>query len=96
MHQGAWTPAMGGCAGAVLVAARDGIYPAGLWTSDYVVHGGPQTLRLDVTGDTVNFCLDDDCLVPVTSATPLDASPRLLIEARAVKMLVTHVTVTAL
>lgn len=96
MHQGAWTPAMGGCPGAVLVDARGGTYPAGLWTSDYVVHGGPQTFRVDITGDTVNFCLSGDCLVPVNSAVPLDVSPRLLIEARAVKLLITRVTVSAL
>lgn len=95
MHEGAWTPAMGGCAGAVLVTARGGVYPSGLWTSDYVVHGGPQTFRLDVAGDTVNFCPVGDCLVPVTSATPLDASPHLLIEARAVKLLITRVAVIA-
>jgi hypothetical protein len=96
MHQGAWTPALGGCPGAVLVDTRGGTYPAGLWTSDYVVHGGPQTFRLDVTGDTVNFCLSGDCLVPVKSAVPLDASPHLLIEARAVRLLITRITVTAL
>lgn len=96
MHQGAWTPSMGGCAGAILVATRGGSYPSGLWTSDYVIHGGPQAFSLEVTGDTVNLCPVDDCLIPVTSATPMDASPRLIIEDRAVKLMVTRVTVTTL
>jgi len=96
MHQGAWNPATGGCVGAILVTVRGGTYPSGLFTSDYVVHGGPQTFTMKVTGDTVNLCPLDDCLVPVTSATPMDASPRLMIEDRAVKLMVTRVTVTAL
>lgn len=96
MHEGAWNPALGGCAGAILVAARGGTYPSGLWTSDYVIHGGPQTFQVEVTGDTVNFCPADDCLVPVNSATPLDASPRLIIEERGVRLLVRRVTITTL
>lgn len=96
MHQGAWNPSMGGCVGAILVMVRGGTYPSGLFTSDYVVHGGPQTFTIAVTGDTVNLCPLDDCLVPVASATPMDASPRLMIEDRAVKLMVTRITVTAL
>lgn len=96
MHQGAWNPAMGGCAGAILVAARGGTYPSGVFTSDYVIHSGPQSFQVNVTGDTVNFCPGDDCLVPVMSAVPMDASPRLMIEERGVRLLVARVTVTAL
>lgn len=96
MHQGAWNPATGGCPGAVLVSVRGGTYPSGLFTSDYVVRSGPQTFRLEVTGDTLNFCPVDDCLVPVTSPQPMDASPRLYIEDRAVKLLITRLTVTTL
>lgn len=96
MHQGAWNPALGGCAGAILVAARGGTYPTGLWTSDYVVHSGPQTFSVDVSGDTVNFCPAGDCLIPVTSAVPMDSSPHLMIEDRAVRLLVTRVIVTTL
>jgi hypothetical protein len=96
MHQGAWDPSMGGCVGAILVATRGGTYPSGLWTSDYVIHGGAQAFSVDLTGDTVNFCPGNDCLVPVSSATPMDASPHLMIEDRAVNLIVTRVTVTAL
>ncbi len=96
MHQGAWNPALGGCVGAVLVTARGGTYPAGLFTSDYVIRPGPQNFRLGVTGDTVNFCPVNDCLDPVSSAVPMDASPHLMIEDRAVKLMVTRVVVIAL
>lgn len=96
MHEGAWTPDMGGCPGAVYVNTHAAKDPSGYFTSDYVVRGGPQTFHLEVTGDTVNFCPVDDCLVPVTSAQPLIASPHLFIEVRAVKLLITRVTVTTL
>lgn len=96
MHQGAWNPSLGGCVGAVLVTARGGTYPSGLFTSDYVIRSGPQNFRLDVTGDTVSFCPVNDCLDPVSSAVPMDASPHLMIEDRAVKLMVTRVAVIAL
>lgn len=95
MHQGAWNPSLGGCVGAVLVTARGGTYPAGLFTSDYVVHGGAQSFSLGLAGDTVNFCSSGDCVSPVSSATPLDASPRLMIEDRAVNLIVTRIAVLA-
>lgn len=94
MHEGAWTPAMGGCPGAVLVTIRGGRDPSQLFTSDYVIGPGTQTFHLEVTSDTVNFCPVNDCLVPVTSAQPLDASPHIFIEDRAVKLLITRVTLT--
>jgi hypothetical protein len=95
MHQGAWTPAMGGCPGAVLVSVAGGSYPSGLWTSDYVISPGPQNFRMEVTSNnTVNFCPVHDCLVPVTSAKPFGTPPQLLIEDRAVKLLITHIAVT--
>lgn len=96
MHEGGWNPSLGGCAGAVTVYAKGGTYPSGLFTSDYVVRGGPQSFDLEARGDTLTFCPTDDCLVPVTSGTPMDAGPHLIIEVRAVKLLVTAVTVTAL
>jgi hypothetical protein len=95
MHQGAWNPSLGGCVGAILVTARGGTYPAGLFTSDYVVHGGAQTFSLGLSGDTVNFCSSGDCVSPVSSATPLDASPRLMIDDRAVNLIVTRIAVLA-
>ena len=95
MHQGAWNPSLGGCVGAVLVTARGGTYPSGLFTSDYVVHGGAQSFSLGLEGDTVNFCSSGDCVSPVSSATSLDAAPHLMIEDRAVNLIVTRVTVTA-
>lgn len=93
MHQGAWNPALGGCAGAVTVYAKGGTYPSGLFTSDYVIHGGPQTLALELKGDTVTFCPVNDCLVPV-SGKPMDTAPHLIIDDRAVKLVVTRVTIT--
>lgn len=97
MHQGAWNPATGGCPGSVLVAVAGGSYPSGLWTSDYVISPGPQNFRLEVSGNnTVNFCPVHDCLIPVTSAKPFGTPPRLLIEDRAVKLLITRVAVTTL
>lgn len=97
MHQGEWTPAMGGCPGSVLVAVSGGSYPAGLWTSDYVISPGPQTFLMQVSGNnTVNFCPVHDCLVPVTSAKPFGTPPLLLIEDRAVKLLITRVVVMTL
>jgi hypothetical protein len=95
MHQGAWNPSLGGCVGAVLVTARGGTYPSGLFTSDYVVHGGAQTFSLGLAGDTVNFCSSGDCVSPVSSATPLDASPHLMIDDRAVNLIVTRIAVLA-
>ncbi|HEY7342220.1 MAG TPA: hypothetical protein VH591_15190 [Ktedonobacterales bacterium] len=95
MHQGAWNPSLGGCVGAVLVTARGGTYPAGLFTSDYVVHGGAQSFSLGLEGDTVNFCSSGDCVSPVSSATPMDPSPHLMIDDRAVNLIVTRITVTA-
>ena len=94
MHQGAWNPSLGGCVGAILVTARGGTYPSGLFTSDYVVHGGAQSFSLGLEGDTVNFCSSGDCVSPVSSATPMDASPHLMIEDRAVNLIVTRITVT--
>ncbi len=96
MHEGAWTPDMGGCPGAVYLNTHAAKDSSGYFTSDYVVRGGPQTFHLEVTGDTVNFCPVDDCLVPVTSPQPLIASPHLFVEVRAVKLLITRVTVTTL
>lgn len=97
MHQGAWTPSMGGCPGSVLVAVSGGSFPDGLWTSDYVIAPGQQTFRMEVTDkNTVNFCPVHDCLVPVSSAKPFAMPPLLLIEDRAVKLLVTRVAVTTL
>jgi hypothetical protein len=95
MHQGAWNPTLGGCAGAILEDTNRGTYPSGLWTSDYVIHGGPQTFSVTLTGDTLNFCPVNDCLEPVISPSPMDASPHLMIEDRAVNLIVTRVTVTA-
>lgn len=95
MHQGAWNPSLGGCVGAILVTARGGTYPAGLFTSDYVVHGGAQSFSLSLAGDTVNFCSSGDCVSPVSSASPLGASPHLMIDDRAVNLIVTRITVTA-
>ncbi len=95
MHQGAWNPSLGGCVGAVLVVARGGTYPSGLFTSDYVVHGGAQSFSVSLAGDTVNFCSSGDCVSPVSSATPMDASPHLMIDDRAVNLIVTRVTVLA-
>jgi len=95
MHQGAWTPSLGGCVGAVLVTALGGTYPAGLFTSDYVVHGGAQSFSLSLAGDTVNFCSSGDCVSPVSSASPLDTSPHLMIDDRAVNLIVTRVAVLA-
>jgi hypothetical protein len=52
---------------------------------------------MEVSGNnTVNFCPVHDCLVPVTSAKPFGSPPRLLIEDRAVKLLITRVAVTTL
>ncbi len=97
MHQGAWTPAMGGCPGSVLVAVAGGAYPSGLWTSDYVIAPGPQTFRMEVSNDnTVNFCPVHDCLVPVSSARSFATPPRLFIEDRAVKLLITRIAITTL
>jgi len=95
MHQGAWTPSLGGCVGAVLVTALGGTYPAGLFTSDYVVHGGAQSFSLSLAGDTVNFCSSGDCVSPVSSASPLDTSPHLMIDDRAVNLIVTRIAVLA-
>jgi hypothetical protein len=97
MHQGAWNPAIGGCPGSVLVAVSGGSYPTGLWTSDYVIAPGPQNFRMEVSdNNTVNFCPVHDCLVPVTSAKPFGTPPQLLIEDRAVKLLITRVAITTL
>jgi len=95
MHQGAWNPKTGGCPGAVLVTARGGAYPSGLFTSDYVVGPGPKTFHLELKGDTVNFCPVNDCLVPV-SAQPIDPSSHIFIEARSVKLLVTRVSISTI
>ncbi len=96
MHEGAWTPDMGGCPGAVYLNVHAARNPGDNFTSDYVIHSGPQTFHLEVTDDTVNFCPANDCLVPVTSPTPLDPSPHIFIAVRAVKILITRVTILAL
>jgi hypothetical protein len=94
MHEGAWNPSLGGCPGAILVAAQGGSYPSGLWTSDYVIHPGAQTFTVEITGDTVTFCPSGDCLVPVNGATPLGVVPRLMIEDRAVTLLITRIAIS--
>lgn len=96
MHEGAWTPDMGGCPGAVYLNVHYTKNRDDNFASDYVIHSGPQTFYVEATGDTVNFCPAGDCLVPVTSAKPLDASPHIFIAVRAVKILITRVTVLAL
>ncbi len=96
MHEGAWTPDMGGCPGAVYLNVHYTKNRDDNFASDYIIHSGPQTFHVEVMGDTVNFCPAGDCLVPVTSAKPLDASPHIFIAVRAVKLLITRVTVLAL